>query len=225
MARGFTPVPASGQGEALSLIKHASLDLAVVDIVLLDGDGISLLRELKQFSNLPVIFLTGRAEDTDRIIGLEIGADDYITKPFNPEELTARVKAVLRRTRKKSAKENMLQNEPNSGFVSDFGNCRFNSFTHELTNAVGEKSLLSKAERRLLAVFLAHPHEVLSREMLLDATRRDHEDIFDRSVDNLISRLRKKLELDPQSPKLLKTSWGKGYSLAVDVCKLSQKSS
>lgn len=212
-AQGFAVVTAVGQSDALAVLRTKSPDLAVLDIVLSDGDGLSLFQEMRRFTQTPVIFLSGRSEDTERIIGLEIGADDYVTKPFNPRELTARIKAVLRRSQSPAHSPEAVL----AGNCLYFGGCVFNSLTHELVNARGETVLLSKGERKLLTVLLRHPHQVLSRDQLLDITQGKRAEAFDRSVDNLVSRLRKKLEADPRSPKLIKTYWGGGYALSADV--------
>lgn len=212
-AQGFGVVTAVGQTDALTTLRTKSPDLAVLDIVLSDGDGLSLFQEMRRFTQTPVIFLSGRSEDTERIIGLEIGADDYVTKPFNPRELTARIKAVLRRSQSSAHSPEAVL----AGNCLYFGGCVFNSLTHELINARGETVLLSKGERKLLTVLLRHPHQVLSRDQLLDITQGKRAEAFDRSVDNLVSRLRKKLEADPRSPKLIKTYWGGGYALSADV--------
>lgn len=213
LAQGFDVVAAEGQRQALTALNANNPDLCVVDIILEDGDGLTLFREIRRISTVPVIFLSGRSEDTERIIGLEIGADDYVTKPFNPRELTARIKAVLRR----SQMSQKSRTPALSGTSICFGGCVFNSLTHELTNARGEIVLLSKGERKLLMAFLAHPNEVMSRDKLLDVTQSKQSESFDRSVDNLISRLRKKLEANPKSPKLIKTYWGGGYALTADI--------
>ncbi len=211
--QGFEIVTVVGQSDALTAVRAEPPDLAILDIMLSDGDGFTLFQEIRRFSQVPVIFLSARSEDTERIIGLEIGADDYVSKPFNPRELTARIKAVLRRARTSdTSPESVLMGEK-----VYFGGCTFNSLTHELVNARGETVLLSKGERKLLTILLRHPHEVLSRDQLLDMTQGKPAEAFDRSVDNLVSRLRKKLENDPRSPKLIKTYWGGGYALCADV--------
>ncbi len=194
-------------------LKTHSPDIALLDIILEDGDGMTLFQEIRRTSDIPAIFLSGKSEDTERIIGLEIGADDYITKPFNPRELSARIKAVLRRSKKSERKNKSGL----PGTEIRFGECSFHSLTHELTNARGQTVVLSKGERKLLMAFLSNPHKILSRDTLLDVTQSKRTGSFDRSVDNLISRLRKKLEVEPKSPKLIKTYWGGGYALTVDV--------
>jgi two-component system OmpR family response regulator len=152
------------------------------------------------------------AEDTDRVIGLEMGADDYVTKPFNPRELLARIKAVLRRT----------NSMPRQRDAIDAEQIRFDRWTlkvaqRELLDQDGVATPLSTAEFQLLAALLRHPKMVLSRDQLLDLTRGRAAAVFDRSIDNQISRLRRKIETDPKSPALIKTVWGGGYMLAADV--------
>ncbi len=211
-AQGFTVASAADHQSALRLAKSLSPDIAIIELAQ-NGGGLALFLELRSFSSVPVIFLTEESEESDCIISLEIGGDDYLTKPCNPRELTARIKAVLRRTNPASDKPvNLATVETLS-----FGHCHFNSSTHELTKATGETVMLSKGERKLLMTFLANPKTVMSREHLLDATQNRRKDIYDRSVDNLVSRLRKKLEVDPHAPRLIKTYWGGGYSLTSDV--------
>src|SRR5918995_6712037 len=194
------------------LLERNALDLVVLDIMMPGEDGLSLCRHLRATTDLPVILLTAMAEDTDRVIGLEMGADDYVTKPFNPRELLARIKAVLRRT-------NSLP-RPREAF--DAEQIRFDRWTlkvaqRELIGEDGVATPLSTAEFQLLAALLRHPKMVLSRDQLLDLTRGRAAAVFDRSIDNQISRLRRKVETDPKNPALIKTVWGGGYLLAADV--------
>ncbi|WP_262689452.1 response regulator [Kordiimonas aestuarii] len=209
---GFTVCYAEGEPEALHLAAEERPDLALLDITLRTGDGFSVCRQLQKTNHVPVIFMTGNSQDTDRIVGLEIGADDYVVKPFNPRELIARVKAVLRRANP----------EPRRVTTNDytrvsFGSCTLDTAQQTLTNARGETVPLSTGEMRLLQVFLQNPHIVLSREALLDATKGRHFDVFDRSIDNCVARLRKKVEENPRSPRLIKTYWGGGYMLSCEV--------
>ena len=175
-------------------------------------DGLSLCRHLRATTQLPVIMLTAMAEDTDRVIGLEMGADDYVIKPFNPRELVARIKAVLRRA----------NSMPRQRVRLESGKIRFERWTldaaqRELINADGVAVPLSTVEFLLLSAFVNHPRMVLSRDQLLDLTRGRAANVFDRSVDNQVSRLRRKIERDPEKPTLIKTHWGGGYSFAADV--------
>jgi two-component system, OmpR family, response regulator len=194
------------------LLDASALDLVVLDVMMPGEDGLSLCRHLRATTELPVILLTAMAEETDRIIGLEIGADDYLTKPFNPRELLARIKAVLRRAQalppqRNRVKAKMLRFDR---WVLDVGR-------RELLGRDGLAVPLSTAEFRLLHALLDHAGMVLSRDQLLDLTVGRAAEVFDRSIDNQVSRLRKKIEADPKAPALLKTHWGGGYCFVAEV--------
>jgi two-component system OmpR family response regulator len=209
---GYRVSSAESSAAARRLLEKGAIDLVVLDIMMPGEDGLALCRHLRATGELPVILLTAMAEDTDRVIGLEMGADDYVTKPFNPRELLARIKAVLRRTNSLPRRREALDAEQ----------IRFDRWTlkvaqRELIGADGVATPLSTAEFHLLAALLRHPKMVLSREQLLDLTRGRAAAVFDRSIDNQISRLRRKVEADPKSPALIKTVWGGGYLLAADV--------
>ncbi len=208
---GMRVSKANGGQELKRALKTSALDLIVLDIMMPGEDGLSLCRMLRETTNIPVILLTALAEETDRIVGLEIGADDYVVKPFNPRELLARIRAVLRRT----------QAAPRAP-ASKARRIRFDRWTldvprQELIGADGVAEPLSTAEFRLLMVFLERPRMVLSREQLLDLTSGRALEPFERSIDNQVSRLRKKIEADPKSPTIVKTVWGGGYSFAADA--------
>ncbi|MFG1380420.1 response regulator [Xanthobacter versatilis] len=194
------------------LERGAAPDLVVLDVMMPGEDGLSLCRFLRSTTDLPVILLTAMAEETDRIVGLEIGADDYVTKPFSPRELLARIKAVLRRVHSLP---------PQKGHIAAktvrFDRWRLDVGRRELMAEDDVAVPLSTAEFRLLCAFLDHPGIVLSRDQLLDLTAGRSADPFDRSIDNQVSRLRKKVEADPKVPTLIKTHWGGGYSLAAEV--------
>jgi two-component system OmpR family response regulator len=175
-------------------------------------DGLSLCRQLRATTEVPVIMLTAMAEDTDRVIGLEMGADDYVVKPFNPRELLARVKAVLRRTNSLPRRQQRVDAE-----ALRFDRWLLNIAQRELVGEDGVAIPLSTAEFLLLSALLNHPRMVLSRDQLLDLTRGRNATPFDRSIDNQVSRLRKKIEADPKEPVLIKTVWGGGYMLTADV--------
>jgi len=203
---------AASAAEARKEMKTSAIDLVVLDIMMPGEDGLSLCRHLRETADVPVILLTAMAEDTDRVVGLEIGADDYVTKPFNPRELLARIRAVLRRAgtvpRPREAMETKRLR---------FAGWRLDVDRRELTGADGVAVPLSTAEFRLLTVFLQRPHIVLTREQLLDLTSGRAAEVFDRSIDNQVSRLRRKIEADARDPKLVKTVWGGGYMFAADV--------
>jgi two-component system, OmpR family, response regulator len=194
-----------------ALTTHA-IDLVVLDIMMPGEDGLSLCRFLRETTSVPIILLTVMTEDIDRVVGLEVGADDYVTKPFNPRELLARVKAVLRRTHVLS-----LQQQPLASSTLRFDCWTLDVQQRELIGEDGDAVPLSTAEFLLLSAFLNHPRMVLSRNQLLDLTRGRDAAVFDRSIDNQISRLRKKIEVDPKRPTLIKTHWGGGYSLTAEV--------
>jgi two-component system OmpR family response regulator len=208
---GYRVTAAAGAADFRKLLETERFDLVVLDVMMPGEDGLSLCRDLRATSKLPVIFLTAMAEDADLIVGLEIGGDDYLTKPFNPRELLARIRAVLRRS----------QVEPDG--VVELGNrLRFadkilDVSRQEVTGSDGVAVPLSSAEFRLLSVFLEHPGKVLSRDELLDLTSGREADVWDRSIDNQVSRLRRKIEDDPKSPGLIKTHWGDGYCFTGKV--------
>jgi len=206
-------VSVAENGAALRrLLERSAPDLVVLDIMMPGEDGLSVCRYLRSATNLPVIFLTAMAEETERIIGLEMGADDYLTKPFNPRELLARIKAVLRRVNSLPPQRDKLKVK-----ALRFDRWLLNVGRRELVNSQGVGVPLSTAEFRLLKAFLDHAGLVLSRDQLLDITVGRAADIFDRSIDNQVSRLRKKIELDPRTPILIKTHWGGGYCFTAEV--------
>jgi two-component system, OmpR family, response regulator len=195
-------------------LENSAPDLLVLDIMMPGDDGLTLCRELRAKSQIPIIFLTAMAEETDRIVGLEMGADDYLTKPFNPRELLARIKAVMRRTRSLPPTRSAVRAEKIhfEDKVLDVGR-------REVVGADGVAVPLSNAEFRLLCVFLDRPAVILSRDQLLDLTSGRSADVWDRSVDNQVSRLRRKIEDDPAQPTLIKTCWGDGYQFVGKIRK------
>jgi two-component system OmpR family response regulator len=178
-------------------------------------DGLSLAGFVRATTGIPVILLTAKADETDRIVGLELGADDYVVKPFSPRELLARIKAVLRRS-EGSARP---VHAPDADAFA-FGPWVLRTGERELVGEDGVAVPLSTGEYNLLLAFVTHPKRVLSREQLLDLTQGRDLAAFERSVDNAISRLRRKIEADPADPKWLKTVWGGGYQLAAEVRQL-----
>ena len=193
-------------------LRKAAVDLVVLDIMMPGEDGLQLCRHLRETTRIPVILLTAMAEDTDRIVGLEVGADDYVTKPFNPRELLARIKAVIRRTQSLPP-----DREPRSAGAYRFDRWSLDTSRRELVDEAGVVTSLSTGEFRLLVVLLERPGMVLSRDQLLDLTRGRRAAPFDRAVDNQVSRLRRKIERDPGSPKLITTVWGGGYRFTGKV--------
>ena len=188
------------------------MDLVVLDIMMPGEDGLQLCRHLRETTRIPVILLTAMAEETDRIVGLEVGADDYVTKPFNPRELLARIKAVIRRTRSLPP-----EHEPRSAGIWRFDRWSLDTDKRELVDDEGVLTSLSTGEFRLLVALLERSGTVLSREQLLDLTRGRRATPYDRSVDNQVSRLRRKIERDPANPELLTTVWGGGYRFTGKV--------
>lgn len=194
------------------LLDRSAFDLVVLDIMMPGEDGLSLCRHLRDTTDIPVILLTAMTEETDRIIGLELGADDYLGKPFNPRELLARIKAVLRRVHSLPPQRGRVKAQQ-----LKFDRWRLDGARRELIGADGVAVALSTAEYRLLCAFLDHAGMVLTRDQLLDLTVGRTAELFDRSIDNQVSRLRKKIELDPKVPALIKTHWGGGYCFSAVV--------
>lgn len=209
---GFTAAAVSdGRGLWHSIERHHP-DLIVLDVMLPGVDGLTLCRDLRARSEIPVLLLTARGEETDRIIGLEMGADDYLVKPFSPRELLARIKTILRRAR--SLPKN-LQPEP-ARYVR-FAGWTLDTASRELVSPGQVVTPLSGGEYRMLRVFLDHPNRVLNRDQIMDALHGQEADPFDRSIDVQISRLRQRFGDDGRDPTLLKTVRGEGYVLAVEA--------
>ena len=193
-------------------MKVSQFDLIVLDVMMPGEDGLSVCRRLRAQGTIPILMLTALGDETDRIVGLEVGADDYLPKPFNPRELLARIKAILRRSDRGEVIGGSL-----AGHRLAFDRWVLDTDRRTLTDDNGIEVSLTTAEFRLLTVFLERPRFVLSREQLLDLTSGRAAQVFDRTIDNQISRLRRKIEADPAKPALIATVWGGGYSLAVDV--------
>lgn len=208
--QGFAVKQAQSAAEARNLLRDEKPDLVLLDIMMPGEDGLSLCRHLVEAQDVPVIFLTARGEATDRIVGLEIGADDYVVKPFEPRELVARIRSVLRRAARVAA-----PSPENEIFV--FETWQLDPLKRRLTDAEGASIAISSVEFRLLMAFLEHPRQVLNRDRLLDMVQGREAHLFDRAVDNQVSRLRRKIEVDSRNPQLIQTVWGGGYMLAADV--------
>ena len=200
-------VSAAGDGKAMrKVLADGRIDLILLDLMLPGEDGLSLCRALRAESNVPIIMLTAKGEEVDRVIGLEMGADDYLPKPFGKRELIARIKAVLRRSRADSVAE--PKRRPRR---FHFDPWTFNTDTRELLRDDGVGVPLSTGEYDLLLALVERPQRVLSRDQLLDLARGRAAAALDRSVDTQVSRLRKKIEKDPGDPKIIQTVWGGGY--------------
>lgn len=209
---GFRVTLAADGREMRKALKSWQIDLIVLDIMLPGEDGFALCRDLRTTSKIPIIMLTAVGEDSDRILGLEFGADDYLTKPFNPRELLARIRAVFRRA------EAGNPTAPDVGdAVMRFAGWRLDFGTRELVGPDETVVHLSSGEFSLLAAFLRRPQEVLSREHLVDIIRGQSSLPFDRSIDIQVSRLRRKIERDPKEPALIKTVRGRGYQFCAKV--------
>ncbi|WP_439814749.1 response regulator [Zavarzinia sp. CC-PAN008] len=189
-----------------------NFDLVVLDIMLPGEDGLSLCRAIRGRSKVPVIMLSAMGDETDRIVGLEVGADDYIAKPFNPRELLARIRAVLRRGAWSTPEPVQAD-----GTILHFAGCALDLGRRTLTKAGGEVVHLTGGEFDLLLALAQRPHRVLSREQLLDLAKGRGAQPFDRSIDAQVSRLRRKIESDPNNPILIKTVRGGGYLFAEAV--------
>ena len=209
---GLRVSAAESAEDARRILAAHGVDLVLLDIMLPGEDGLSLCRSLRATTAIPIIMITAKAEATERIVGLEMGADDYVAKPFDARELLARIKAVLRRSR-----EGPVQvNAPHAAAYA-FGDWILRTGERQLVDAEGTIVPLSGGEYGLLLAFVTHPRRVLSRDQLLDLSRGREAGPLDRSVDNQVSRLRRRLNDDPRDPTLIKTVWGGGYVLAADV--------
>ncbi|EPC02574.1 transcriptional regulator [Litchfieldella anticariensis FP35 = DSM 16096] len=208
---GYRALVAEDAQELRCLLAREAPDLLIVDIMLPGDDGFTICREVRRTSEVPIIMLTASADEMDRILGLELGADDYLGKPFNPRELLARIKAVLRRTR------STAHEGPAHARLVAFGDWRLDRVTRELIDRHGERSPLSGADFQLLQVFLEHPEQVLSREALFDLSRGRPAPPLDRSIDVHVCRLRQRLGEDAQHSQLIRTVRGAGYVLASQV--------
>lgn len=214
-ANGLRALTATNGNEMRRMLEETRVDLVVLDLTLPGEDGLTLCRNLRAHPvhfGIPVIMLTARGEPLDRILGLEMGADDYLSKPFEPRELFARIRSVLRRTQ--ALPPNMVTPEARQ---IRFAGLTLNLIARHLLNRDGVVIALSGAEFRILKVFLDHPNRILNRDQLLELTQGREADPFDRSVDIQISRLRQKLGDDARTPSIIKTIRNEGYVLATSV--------
>ncbi len=213
--QGFRVTQAGDAESARTRLTAYAIDLVILDIMMPGEDGLSLCRHIAATSDVPVILLTARTEETDRIIGLEMGADDYVVKPFSPRELATRVKVILRRATAGGAR----QHAPEANAYA-FAGWVLKSGERALVDREGVSVPLSTGEYNLLLALVTRPRLVLTRDQLLDLTQGREAAAFDRAVDNQVSRLRRKIEADAKSPELIKTVWGGGYTLAAEVTRL-----
>lgn len=211
---GYEVTTAADGVDMFAAMAKQTFDLIILDLMLPGDDGLTLCKKIRNDSEIPIVMLTAIGEDTDRIIGLEVGADDYIPKPFNPRELLARIKAILRR----SGAEAIATNEGKKPSQSvAFDGWQLNLATRSLLSPEELEVTLSAGEYDLLVAFIEHPQRVLSRDQLLDMTKNRPAGPFDRSIDVQISRLRHKIEQDPKNPNIIKTVRGGGYLFTPEV--------
>jgi two-component system phosphate regulon response regulator OmpR len=206
--QGFEVVTVPDGTRMDAALAAGGFDLVILDLMLPGEDGLSIAKRIKSGPNIPIIIVSAQGEDVDRIVGLEIGADDYVAKPFNPRELLARIRAVLRRAQNRSA-----PSEPDT--VVEFGPFALDLNAHRLTQA-GKTVPLTSGEFDLLVILVAHPNKVLDRDRLLDMLTGAERSPFDRSIDVRVTRLRSKIETNPSEPVYIKTIWGKGYMFCPD---------
>jgi two-component system OmpR family response regulator len=212
---GYRVSVGEGAAAARRIIHAGAPDLVLLDVMMPGEDGISLCRSITQLRDIPIVFLSGRADDIDRIVGLEVGADDYVAKPFNPRELLARIRSIMRRSRGR------LSNFPGEkARFYEFDRWTFDVAKRNLTRDDGVSITLSSGEYHLLSIFLNRPQIVLSRERIVELSHAEGAEVFDRSVDSQVSRFRKKIERDPKRPEIVQTVWGGGYVFAADVKRL-----
>jgi len=196
---GFQITAALHPQEGLDLLRKGSFDLIILDVMLPDMDGFEVCKQVRKDSSIPIVMLTARGDVMDKVVGLEIGADDYLAKPFEPRELVARIQSVLRRTGSAS-----------NSSICQFGDLTINLNNHEVKKN-GDPITLTSTEFQLLQLFIQHPDEVLSRDLIMESVQGIEWESYNRSVDVLVSRLRQKLGDDPKHPRYLKTIWGSGY--------------
>lgn len=210
---GMSAATAASASEAEKLLRSTSYDLIILDLMMPEEDGLSFCRRLRAENDIPILMLTALSEDIDRIVGLEMGADDYLPKPFHPRELIARIKSILRRSQGKA--------ETRAPDETDFA-LRFSGYTlmpsrRLLTDENGSEVVLTSGEFALLLALVEAAPRVLSRDQLLDLSRGAVANPFDRSIDSQVSRLRRKLETDPRQPKFIKTVRNMGYAFVATV--------
>lgn len=226
---GFEAIAADCGKRMVEELNSGAYSLVILDIMLRGEDGLSLCRDIRSsnspYKNVPVLFLSALNETADRVVGLELGGDDYLPKPFETRELVARIKAILRRSEGREAKNGMDTNnttpereEPNVLTLLRFGDWKLNLAARHLIDSSGLVVPLSAAEYRLLTFFTKHPQQVLTRDQLVEHIAFRSPDIYDRSLDAQISRLRAKLRDNARSPEIILTMRGDGYMLATPVC-------
>ncbi|CAM5328269.1 response regulator [Mycoplana rhizolycopersici] len=212
---GFRVSTAADGNAMRQALVNNEIDLIVLDLMMPGDDGLTLCREVRSRSDIPIIMLTARSDEIDKVVGLELGADDYLGKPFGSRELVARIRAVLRRKTPGGQQEPAPQPR-----IYAFERWKLDVDARELIGDDGVSVALSTGEYDLLMAFAEHPRRVLNRDQLLDLARGRQANLFDRSIDTQVSRLRRKLELNQADPRIIKTVWGGGYLFAADVTRL-----
>ena len=212
---GFVATAVATGDAMLAEFGQSRYDLILLDLRLKGEDGLTLARALRQQSNVPIMILTGKGDETDRILGLELAADDFLMKPFNPRELLARIRALLRRSMQLNVAMESVPAASHDCYY--FAGWTVDMTARELKDAQQRTCSLTPGEFLLLETFLSHPHRVLSRDQLLELTRGGDTEVFDRTVDVLIVRLRRKIEPNPKQPTLIRTERGLGYIFTPDI--------
>ncbi|QKG70730.1 response regulator [Erythrobacter mangrovi] len=213
--QGFAVREAESAASARTRLMQEVPDLVLLDIMMPGEDGLSLCRHLVETRGIPVILLTAKGEAMDRIVGLEIGADDYVTKPFEPRELIARIRSVLRRAERPAG-------NPGEDLTYAFEGWQLDPLKRRLIDPEGALVPISTAEFRMLRAFCDHPRQVLDRDRLLDMVQGREAQLFDRAVDNQVSRLRRKIETDSRNPHFIQTVRGGGYRFGADVTRIER---
>ncbi|MEP3225713.1 MAG: response regulator [Parasphingorhabdus sp.] len=209
--QGFRVQQAGDASQARAVMNAFTFDIILLDIMMPGEDGLSFCRHVREKTEIPVIFISAKGEELDRVVGLELGADDYVTKPFSPRELVARIKTVLRRL---SGTKSVPAGQ---GTIYQFSGWTLKTDQRSLIDSEAVTVPLSSGEYDMLLALLSRAGQVLNRDQLLDITQGREAHAFDRAVDNQISRLRRKIEAEPKNPEIIKTVWGGGYVLAGDV--------
>lgn len=215
---GYRVTPLRRGHDLLDLLERDTVDLIVLDLRLEQENGLRVAQQVRERSPIPIMMLTGKGDETDRILGLEMAADDFLMKPFNLREVIARVRALLRRSTELSVTPRTLSAEPQGGLL--FDGWQLNLSRRQLFNPKGEAVELTSGEFNLLAVMVQSPNRVLSRDVLLERTHGRETESFDRTIDVLVLRLRRKLEENPKAPRYIKTERGMGYRFEASVSQL-----
>ncbi|WP_159807497.1 response regulator [Litoreibacter roseus] len=227
---GYAVLEAENARQAIDIIKTSEVSLITLDIHLGPDDGLELAKDIQRISEAPIIMVTGKDDIIDRVVGLELGADDYITKPFHLREVLARIRTVLRRAEGRvpgysEAPPDPMPDQADNSAQYSFDGLKAVPDRLELLDRTGAECDLTSGDFKLLSVFLARPKRVLSRDQLMDLTGGHEWSPLDRTIDNQIARLRKKIERDPSDPKLIKTVRGVGYTFTCDVRRVQSSAS